>query len=80
EQYHQAGASLRSINVCAARIADMVKSLKGYARSDDERMHYADIHEGIEDTLVIFENKLKVHQVSTDYAPLPRMLCQPIAL
>lgn len=58
----------------------MVKSLKGYARSDDERMHYADIHEGIEDTLVIFENKLKVHQVSTDYAPLPRMLCQPIAL
>ncbi|MDF4856766.1 HAMP domain-containing sensor histidine kinase, partial [Vibrio parahaemolyticus] len=76
----QAGASLRSINVCAARIADMVKSLKGYARSDDERMHYADIHEGIEDTLVIFENKLKVHQVSTDYAPLPRMLCQPIAL
>ncbi len=43
-------------------------------------MHYADIHEGIEDTLVIFENKLKVHQVSTDYAPLPRMLCQPIAL
>ncbi|EGQ8002760.1 cyclic nucleotide-binding domain-containing protein [Vibrio parahaemolyticus] len=80
EQYHQAGASLRSINVCAARIADMVKSLKGYARSDDERMHYADIHEGIEDTLVIFENKLKVHQVSTAYAPLPRMLCQPIAL
>ena len=80
EQYHKAGASLRSINVCAARIADMVKSLKGYARSDDESLHYADIHEGIEDTLVIFENKLKMHQLSTDYAPLPRILCQPIAL
>lgn len=80
EQYHKAGASLRSINVCAARIADMVKSLKGYARSDDESLHYADIHEGIEDTLVIFENKLKLHQLSTDYAPLPRILCQPIAL
>ncbi|MGP8304751.1 ATP-binding protein [Vibrio sp. YIC-376] len=80
EQYHKAGASLRSINVCAARIADMVKSLKGYARSDDESSHHADIHEGIEDTLVIFENKLKMHQVSTDYAQLPRILCQPIAL
>ncbi|MGY0615784.1 ATP-binding protein [Vibrio sp. FJH11] len=80
EQYHKAGASLRSINVCAARIADMVKSLKGYARSDDESLHYADIHEGIEDTLVIFENKLKIHQLSTDYAPLPPILCQPIAL
>ncbi len=80
EQYHKAGATLRSINVCAARIADMVKSLKGYARSDDESLHYSDIHEGIEDTLVIFENKLKLHQVSTDYAKLPQMLCQPIAL
>ncbi|PFG55988.1 C4-dicarboxylate-specific signal transduction histidine kinase [Vibrio sp. ES.051] len=80
EQYHKVGASLRSINVCAARIADMVKSLKGYARSDDERCHYADIHEGIEDTLVIFENKLKLHKVSTNYANLPPILCQPIAL
>ncbi len=80
EQYHKAGASLRSINVCAARIADMVKSLKGYARADDESLHYADIHEGIEDTLVIFENKLKRHQVSTDYAKLPPILCQAIAL
>ena len=80
EQYHQVGSSLRSINVCAARIADMVKSLKGYARSDNESLHFADLHEGIEDTLVIFENKLKMHKVTTDYAPLPHTLCQPIAL
>ncbi len=58
----------------------MVKSLKGYARSDDETLHYADLHEGIEDTLVIFENRLKLHQVTTDYASLPNTLCQPIAL
>ncbi|MEF1173905.1 cyclic nucleotide-binding domain-containing protein, partial [Vibrio sinaloensis] len=37
EHYYLAGSTLRSINVCALRIADMVKSLKGYARSDDER-------------------------------------------
>lgn len=80
ENFHLAGSTLRSINVCAQRIADMVKSLKGYARPDDEKYHYVDIHEGIEDTLVIFENKLKRHQVEKSYAPLPEIKCLPIAL
>ncbi len=80
ENFHVAGATLRSINVCAQRIADMVKSLKGYARQDDETFHYVNIHEGIEDTLVIFENKLKIHQVEKHYAELPLVNCLPIAL
>ena len=80
EKYHIAGSTLRSIQVCAKRIADMVKSLKGYARPDDENMHIVDIHEGIEDTLVIFENKLKHHQVIKEYQSLPEILCLPIAL
>ncbi|OLQ88248.1 ATPase [Vibrio panuliri] len=80
ENFHIAGATLRSINVCAQRIADMVKSLKGYARQDDETFHYVDIHEGIEDTLVIFENKLKLHRVEKHYHPLPLINCMPIAL
>jgi signal transduction histidine kinase len=80
EKYHIAGSTLRSIQVCARRIADMVKSLKGYARQDDEVMHVVDIHEGIEDTLVIFENKLKRHQVVKEYHPLPEILCLPNAI
>lgn len=80
ENFHLAGATLRSINVCAQRIADMVKSLKGYARADDETFHYVDIHEGIEDTLVIFENKLKRQKVEKNYADLPPIRCLPIAL
>ncbi len=80
EDYFLAGSTLRSINVCAGRIADMVRSLKGYARSDDEKFHQADIHEGIEDTLVIFENKLKMHQVEKHYANIPPIICLPIAL
>ncbi|PWI34013.1 ATPase [Vibrio albus] len=80
EKYHVAGSTLRSIQVCAKRIADMVKSLKGYARPDDEKMHKVNIHEGIEDTLVIFENKLKRHQVIKEYQPLPEIPCLPIAL
>lgn len=80
ESYFLTGSTLRSINVCAQRIADMVKSLKGYARPDDETLHRVDIHEGIEDTLVIFENRLKRHSVEKEYAQLPLVSCQPIAL
>ncbi|KII75727.1 ATP-binding protein [Vibrio renipiscarius] len=80
ENFHLTGATLRSINVCAQRIADMVKSLKGYARADDETFHSVDIHEGIEDTLVIFENKLKLHKVVKHYSDLPSIRCLPIAL
>ncbi|OEF10486.1 ATP-binding protein [Vibrio genomosp. F10] len=78
--YHLTGTTLRSIGVCAHRIADMVKSLKGYARPDDECFHSANIYEGIEDTLVIFENKLKHHTVVKEYCELPKLYCQPIAL
>ncbi|OAN13681.1 ATPase [Photobacterium jeanii] len=80
ENYYQMGNFLRSINVCAQRIADLVKSLKSYARQDDETTHDVDIHEGLEDTLVIFENRLKRHHVTKEYAELPSLRCQPIAL
>ncbi|MGF1755058.1 ATP-binding protein [Vibrio makurazakiensis] len=81
ERYHLTGNAIRSISVCAERIADMVKSLKGYAREDDEKLHIVDIHEGIEDTLVIFENRLKVHKLERHYqADLPHLCCQPFAL
>ncbi|CAH6918506.1 ATP-binding protein [Vibrio splendidus] len=81
EHYHYVGNSIRSIQVCSKRIADMVKSLKSYAREDEEVRHYADIHEGLEDTLVIFENRLKHHQLEKHYdTTLPALLCQPLAL
>ncbi|WP_087017355.1 ATP-binding protein [Thaumasiovibrio subtropicus] len=80
EHYYQVGSFLRSISVCAKRIADMVKSLKSYARQDEERTQVGDIHEGIEDTLIIFENRLKHHVVTKEYADLPLLRCRPIAL
>ncbi|MEZ9763282.1 ATP-binding protein [Vibrio splendidus] len=81
EHYHYVGNSIRSIQVCSKRIADMVKSLKSYAREDEEVRHYADIHEGLEDTLVIFENRLKHHQLEKHYdTELPPLLCQSLSL
>ncbi|WP_420855610.1 ATP-binding protein [Vibrio maerlii] len=80
EIYHSVGSNLRSLDVCSKRVADMVKSLKSYARSDDETQHRCDIHEGLEDTLVIFENKLKVYSVETHYSAIPDIYCFPNAL
>lgn len=80
EDYFLTGSNLRSISVCAQRISDMVKSLKGYARSDDETFHHVDIHEGLEDTLVIFDNRLKRHTVIKQYNCLNYIECRPIAL
>lgn len=80
DMFYQAGSLLRSTNVCAQRIADMVKSLKTYARQDDETMHEVDIHEGIEDTLIMFENQLKRIKLVKEYGDLRPIRCKPIAL
>ncbi|WP_394152093.1 ATP-binding protein [Vibrio maritimus] len=80
ESFQVTGATLRSIQVCAQRIADMVKSLKGYSRQDNESYELVDLHEGIEDTLVIFENRLKRHKLIKEYGALPAIFCKPIAL
>lgn len=80
DMFYQAGSLLRSTYVCAHRIADMVKSLKTYARQDDETMHVVDIHEGIEDTLIMFENQLKRIQLVKEYGEVRPIRCKPIAL
>lgn len=80
ETYQLSGATLRSILICSQRIADMVKSLKGYARGNNEQYDIVDIHEGLEDTLVIFENRLKRHHLVKEYTTLPKIYCQPNAL
>ncbi|STQ75042.1 ATP-binding protein [Grimontia hollisae] len=80
DMFYQAGSLLRSTHVCAQRIADMVKSLKTYARQDDETMHVVDIHEGIEDTLIMFENQIKRIRLFKEYGQVQPIRCKPIAL
>jgi signal transduction histidine kinase len=79
-QYHQAGTILRNSKTCATRIADLVKSLKHYAGRDSEKCVATDIHEGLEETLIIFENKLKNYKVIKEYQQLPEIDCYPIEL
>ena len=79
-KYHQVGTILRNSNACATRIADLVKSLKHYAGQDCEKSATANIHDGLEETLIIFENKLKHYKVIKEYQQLPEIDCHPIEL
>ncbi|GGB06988.1 ATP-binding protein [Agarivorans gilvus] len=79
-RYHQIGNFLRNIQVCASRIAELVKGLKHYAGQDPEQPVLADINDGIAETLVILENRLRGFDVECHYGILPVYRCHPIAL
>ena len=65
----------------ANRIRDIVLSLKNFSRSDEAGMKLADLHEGIESTLLILQHRLKgkpdkpTIQVVKRYGELPEIEC-----
>ncbi|WP_094751431.1 ATP-binding protein [Psychromonas sp. CD1] len=80
DKFYQVGCILRNNKVCATRIADLVKSLKHYAGQDNPTCKATNIHDGLEETLIIFENKLKNYKVIKEYQILPNIECYPIEL
>ncbi len=74
---------LASMQVGTERICEIVRSLKNFSRLDEKGKKYADLHEGINNTLMILGNKLKAKssfpgiQVIKDYTSLPRIKCHP---
>ena len=58
----------------AGRISDIVKALKSYAYLDQGPVQDVDLHEGLDNTLLILRGKLKGIDVRREYAPdLPRI-------
>lgn len=74
---------LKSMKVGADRIRDIVLSLRTFSRLDEAEMKKVDIHEGIESTLMILQNRLKnkldrpAIKVIKEYAQLPEVECYP---
>jgi len=66
---------LDEVRLGADRIAEIVKAVKAYAYLDQAPVQLVDVHEGLENTLVILRHKLKSDiLVVRDYAPdLPRI-------
>jgi signal transduction histidine kinase len=67
---HQAHSLLREIGQGAGRISEIVKALKSYAYLDQAPVQPVDIHEDLNNTLIILRHKLKQGiEVKRDYAP-----------
>ena len=60
------------------KITNIVRTLKNFARLDEAEFQLADIHEGIEDTLVLLHHELKYRiEVKTDFGNIPKIYCYP---
>ena len=70
-----------SMQVGAQRIRQIVLTLRNFSRLDEAEMKPVDIHEGIESTLLILCNRLKLRlghleiQVTKEYGLLPKVEC-----
>ncbi|WP_332979731.1 sensor histidine kinase [Microcoleus sp. A003_D6] len=74
---------LTSMKNGADRIFGIVKSLRIFSRHDEAEMKLADIHEGIDSTLMILQSRLNANpgfasiQVIKEYGNLPQIECYP---
>lgn len=72
---------LKSMNLGAERIRQIVLSLRNFSRLDEAEMKAVDIHQGIDSTLMILDNRLKPKddfpgiQIIKEYGSLPLVEC-----
>ncbi|MCZ0900104.1 histidine kinase, partial [Microcoleus sp. HI-ES] len=72
---------LTSMKVGADRIRQIVLSLRNFSRLDEAEMKPVDIHEGIDSTLMILQNRLKPNpdhppiEIVKEYGDLPLVEC-----
>jgi PAS domain S-box-containing protein len=74
---------LHSMKVGTERIREIVLSLRNFSRLDEAEFKQADIHEGINSTLMILQNRFKGKhsdadiEIITEYGQLPKVECYP---
>lgn len=77
---------LNSMTVGTERIREIVLSLRNFSRLDEAATKTVDLHEGIDSTLVILSNRLKLTrslktiEVIKQYGDLPPVTCYPSQL
>jgi histidine kinase len=68
---------IESMRVGAARVRDIVLSLRNFSRLDESDRKWVNLHEGIDSTLMILDHKLIDIQVLKEYGNLPLVNCYP---
>lgn len=70
--------TITSMQVGADRIRQIVLSLRNFSRLDEAEIKQVDLHEGIENTLLILNHRLKRDiEVRKDYQEIPLVECYP---
>jgi two-component system NtrC family sensor kinase len=70
--------SNRVIETGSARVTTIVRSLRNFARLDQAERKEADLHEGLDDSLMLVHHDIKNRiDVVRDYGDIPPVLCYP---
>ncbi|MEM9924977.1 MAG: ATP-binding protein [Cyanobacteria bacterium P01_D01_bin.50] len=77
---------LNSIEVGTSRIRNIILGLRNFSRLDESEIKSVDIHEGIENTLMILQHRFKAKysrpeiKIIKVYGQLPKITCYPSQL
>ncbi len=72
---------LQSIQIGSDRIQEILRALRTFSYGNDQKFDYADIHEGLESTLLILKHRLndpashRRIQVVKEYGKIPALYC-----
>jgi len=67
-----------SVRTGSDRTAEIVKGLRTFSRLDEDVLKFADIHEGLDSTLILLRNKYKEHiEIEKHYGDIPEIECYP---
>ncbi|MEG4808784.1 PAS domain S-box protein [Microcoleus sp. F8-D3] len=74
---------LNSMHIGCERIVEIIQTLRNFSRADEAKIKTADIHEGLESTLLMLNSRLKAKanwqgiEVIKKYGELPQIQCHP---
>lgn len=74
---------LNSMQTGCERIVEIIQTLRNFSRADEAKLKPADIHEGLESTLLMLNSRLKAKarwqgiEVIKKYGQLPKIKCHP---
>ncbi len=74
---------LNSMQTGCERIVEIIQTLRNFSRTDEAKIKPADIHEGLESTLLMLNSRLKAKpnwqgiEVIKEYGELPKIKCHP---
>jgi signal transduction histidine kinase len=67
-----------SVRTGAERTTEIVKGLRTFSRLDEDVLKIADVHEGLDSTLILLRNKYKQRiEINKQYGKIPDIECYP---